>query len=178
MTRLLIILLILVTACGRIKNKADMVVDKTKDKIINELKEPIISNASLFDKFPELKNEKYKIDFKQGVKCEYLPAFYKYYFTYYGNKSKVLDFISQIKCTYTEIVPDTICKRIDFAEFQKGKSGLTDLEKQKTDFFYKYQKLNSTNLELYDCIKTPEHNFIIFDTKTGMIYHMIENFNE
>ena len=38
MTRLLIILLILVTACGRIKNKADMVVDKTKDKIINELK--------------------------------------------------------------------------------------------------------------------------------------------
>ena len=67
-------------------------------------------------------------------------------------------------------MPDTICKRIDFAEFQKGKSGLTDLEKQKTDFFYKYQKLNSTNLELYDCIKTPEHNFIIFDTKTGMIY--------
>ncbi len=38
MTRLLIILLILVTACGRIKNKADKVIEKAKGKIINELK--------------------------------------------------------------------------------------------------------------------------------------------
>lgn len=166
------------TACGRIKNKADQVVEKTKDKIINELKEPAITDARLFDKFPELKNEKYKIDFKQGVKCEYLPTFYKYYFTYYGNKSKVLDFISHIKCTYTEIVPDTICKRIDFAHLQKSVSGLTDFEKQKADFFYKYQGSNSADLELYDCIKTPEHHFIIFDTKTGLIYHLIENFKE
>ena len=178
MYRLLIILMILLSACGKIKNKAEKVVEQTKDKIINEIKKPVIKKADLFDKFPELKDKKFNIISNQGIECEYLPSFYKYYFSYDGNIGMILDFVSHIKCTYSEIIPDTVCKRIDFGDFQKEVSGLTEYEKQRADFFYKYMLSNTADLEIYNCIKTPEQHFIIFDKKSGRIYHMIENFKE
>jgi hypothetical protein len=178
MSRLLIIFLIFLCACGKIKNKADKIIEQNKDKIINELREPVIINSSIFEKFPEFKAKKFKIDLDKGIKCEYLPSFYKYYFTYIGDKNEILSFISHIKCSYSEILPDTICNRIDLLEFQKKISGLTELEKERAAFFLKIGQSNEVDLELYDCIKTPEHHFIIFDRKAGQIYHMIESFKE
>lgn len=93
MIRYLILIWAILTlvSCGRLRNKTDKMIDKTKEvvsdkanslteKIIDEIREPTISDFNLYEKFPELESERYKVSDAVGIKCEYLPSFYKYYF--------------------------------------------------------------------------------------------------
>ena len=170
---------IFLCSCGKISHKAGNIFTQFKEKIVSVLSEPIVSRVSIFEKFPELKDNKYKIIQHEGIKCDYIPAFYKYYFVYKGDLNSVLGFVSRIKCTYTEIVPDTICNKTDISYFKnKFFYEITDLEKRKASFFFYPLLTDTSNLIVYDCIKTPEHHIIIFNKGDSLIYHLVENFRE
>jgi len=186
---IILFVIIFVSACGKINTKIENTIVKTKhvvaeksdlidNKIINEIKEPITSEVSLFKKFPKLENEIFGISQQEGLYCEYLPFFYKYYFKYKGNKDSILDFISKIECNYTEITPDSTFKEIEYCDFENTVRNITNKEKIKAAFFFEYKESDIGNLEFFDCIKTPEHHYIIFNKETGIIYHMIESFRE
>jgi len=186
---ILIITILILSSCERIRNKTDKMIDKTKEvvsdkansltkKIIDEIREPIISDFNLYEKFPELKTEIYKVSDAVGLKCEYLPSFYKYYFTYKGDRDEIFKFINNIKCEYSEIKPDSTIINIKKIDFENQVKDLTEIEIKKAEFFYDYKNQNNDQIEYYKCTKTPEKHFIIYDTKTGQIYHMIENFIE
>jgi hypothetical protein len=167
--------LILFSACNQIKNAKNKSIDKT----VEILKEPIIEDYSLFDKFSELKSDEFKIDSVKGIKCEYIPFFYKYYFRYSGDRKLIQQFISNIQCHYTEIIPDTTFIKSNFTCFEKEiQHGITKYEIEKAKFFFEYRETDSIELKFYTCVKTPEKHFIIFDLKNNLIYQMIENFRE
>ncbi|MCL2131699.1 MAG: hypothetical protein FWH36_04495 [Lentimicrobiaceae bacterium] len=158
-------------SCNEIKN--------TKNKLVEELKEPIIADCFLFDKFPELKNDELKINEIKGIKCEYVSSFYKYYFKYSGDRELIQKYISNIQCRYAEITPDTMLIKSDFARFeQETQNGITEYEVEKASFFFEYKQTDIKELEFYTCTKTPEKHFIVFDVKNNLIYQMIKNFRE
>ena len=169
------ILCVCLVSCNGIKNTKDKIIKKTVDV----LREPIIEDYSLFDKFPDFKRDEFEIDNVKGIKCEYVPFFYKYYFKYSGNRELIQSYISNIQCHYTEIIPDTAFIKSDFACFEKKiQNGITKYEIEKANFFFEYKETNFNELEFYTCVKTPEKHFVIFDKKNNLIYQMIENFRE
>ena len=168
-------ILALLTSCGRAKKKAR----REWEKIVDSLSVPAIKNHSLFEVFPEFKKEEYKIIEAQGILCEYVPFFYKYYFTYSGDMQLVQKHISNIECHYTEIKPDTELVKSSSNYFEeKIFKGITEQEKQMAQFFFAYKNLDLGELEFYTCVKTPEIHYLVFDLKNNFIYHMIENFRE
>lgn len=123
------------------------------------------------------KNE-YNITKVKGIKCDYIGLFYKYYFRYSGDRELIKQYISNIQCRYTEIVPDTTFIETTPAYFEQETQRITKYEYEKAKFFYSYKEKDLKDLKFYTCIKTPEKHFIIFDLKSNLIYHMIGNFRE
>ena len=132
------IIITLLISCDRIR--------KTKDKMSNTvseiLQEPIIEDYSLFDKFPEFERNEFKINEIKGIKCEYMPYFYKYYFKYSGDRELIQQYISNIQCHYNEITPDTAFIESDFVYFEKEVQCSTEYEASKSQFFYAYKDLD------------------------------------
>lgn len=165
---------ILLISCNEIKSTKNNI----KDKLIDELSRPSTKKISLFDIFPKLKNDEYQVTDIEGLQCDYLVFFYKYYFKYSGNRERITEYISNIQCHYSEIVPDTALIKSDPTSFEKETRAMTKYEYDKAQFFFKYKETDVKYLEFYTCIKTPEKHYIVFDTKSNIIYHMIENFRE
>lgn len=165
-------------SCTRIKQKIKDKSGDAKEIIINFIKEPAIKKAVLFDKYPALKAKKYNVVLDDGLECDFIPSFYKYYFRYTGNKAEILNFIANIKPNSTEVESDTICNRIDLNQFKTKTKPLTVYEKRAASFFFDYLKVESNNLEFYSCLKAPEVHYLAIDTKTKDVYHMIDNFWE
>ena len=176
--------LMFLVGCDRIRQKTKenlgKVGQKTWEKFVDRMSEPTIKNYSLFEAFPELKRDEFKINEVNGILCEYIPFFYKYYFKYSGDIPLIKQYISNIEYSYTEIPPDTALVKSNFADFDKKtlKKDMTEYEMQKVKFFFAYKELYLDELEFYTCCKTPELHYIVFDLKNNFIYHMIENFRE
>lgn len=171
---LCIMISVLLISCNKMRNTKD----KAINKLIDVLESPVIEEYSLFDKFPEWKKPEYKITEAAGIKCDYVPSFYKYYFRYSGNRELIKQYISNIQCHYTEIVPDTALIKSTATYFEQETQSITKYESEKAKFFFGYKETNMKDLEFYTCTKTPEMHFIIFDLKKNLIYHMIEYFRE
>lgn len=88
--------------------------DKIKNKLIDELNRPVTKKISLFNIFPKLKNDEYQVTDIEGLQCDYQVFFYKYFFKYSGNRELIAQYISNIKCHYSEIVPDTALIKMVF----------------------------------------------------------------
>lgn len=185
----LALLLVTLLGCQRSKNKIQSKTDEIKDIILHkaqksatiiveELREPSIKKYPLFKKFPTLKEHRYKIKNTQGVKCEYLPCFYRYYFKYQANKEAILDFISHRESHFNEIKPDSICHKITYRSFRRNLKNRTHKELKEARFFFTFHQFDMEDLEFFECIRTPEKHSIIFNNKTKTVYHIIENFRE
>ena len=174
-TLLYMVISILLISCNKIKNAKDKVADKLIEVL---LERPVTEEYSLFDKFPEWKKNEYNITKVKGIKCDYIGLFYKYYFRYSGDRELIKQYISNIQCHYTEIVPDTTFIETTPACFELETQRITKYEYEKAKFFYSYKDKDLKDLKFYTCIKTPEKHFIIFDLKNNLIYHMIGNFRE
>lgn len=165
---------ILLISCNKIRNTKD----KAIEKLVDVLTSPVIKEYSLFDKFPEWKNSEYQIAEAEGIKCDNIALFYKYYFRYFGNRELIKQYISNIQCHYTEIVPDTALIKSTATYFEQETQSITKYESEKAKFFFGYKETDMKDLEFYTCTKTPEMHFIIFDLKKNLIYHMIKYFRE
>ena len=168
----------LLISCNQVKKGKDKAIDMALHQIVEFLSTPSIKEYSLFDRFPELAKDEFGIVEFHGVLCDYPFFFYKYYFTYSGNRELIQQYISNIQCRYSEIVPDTAFIKSDFTHFEKQTQNLAAYEYKKANFFFAYKDTNPEELEFYTCTKTPETHYIIFNTKSGLIYHLIENFRE
>ena len=178
----------LLTSCNRVhkvkdkvREKKDRVVNKALGTIVDFIRESAITDYSLFDKFPELKRDEFKITEIGGILCTYLPWFDKYYFKYTGDSALIQQYIENIECKYTEIEPDTAFVQFtdwDYEQYEKKMQSLTDYEKQRAAFFFEYQNENKENLIFYKCRKTPENHILILDLRTNLIHHLIESFRE
>ena len=121
-TLLYMVISILLISCNKIKNAKDKVADKLIEVL---LERPVTEEYSLFDKFPEWKKNEYNITKVKGIKCDYIGLFYKYYFRYSGDRELIKQYISNIQCRYTEIVPDTTFIETTPAYFEQETQRIT-----------------------------------------------------
>ena len=131
-TLLYMVISILLISCNKIKNAKDKVADKLIEVL---LERPVTEEYSLFDKFPEWKKNEYNITKVKGIKCDYIGLFYKYYFRYSGDRELIKQYISNIQCRYTEIVPDTTFIETTPAYFEQETERITKYEYEKAKFF-------------------------------------------
>ena len=111
------------------------------------------------------KKNEYNITKVKGIKCDYIGLFYKYYFRYSGDRELIKQYISNIQCRYTEIVPDTTFIETTPAYFEQETQRITKYEYEKAKFFYSYKEKDLKDLKFYTCIKTPEKTFHHFRFK-------------
>lgn len=180
-------ILILFCSCQRAKNKGKELIEKSKTEITDVSKKTWKKSINFaFNSFSTTEkvklNDMYinenlpEIDEMKSIQINFPPNFYSCYFKYKSNKTKMLEFLSNLKTKRSDI-SDIKAKKTHGTEIKRNlefiKLEMPEFKKE-ISFFYEIE--NIRNIEFYQCNKYPNANYLAIDIDSGIVYHLIEKY--
>jgi len=101
---------------------------------------------------------------------------YTYQFRYRATPEEVESALMKKTCSYIEIIPDTTLQECS-REYILANMSSRSIESYPTLTEWK-QSNHPDSLVFYKCCRTPLQHLLVFDKKTGFVYHKIYEFKE
>lgn len=135
---------------------------------------PIVFRTSLADSLPDSALKSMQLEPVTGIKIQFLSGKYISYFAYETDMETAVSTISQLPFPMGNSVSDTLCRRISRVDLDTIRETLSQEELEHSTFFWHPE----SNIEIYDCIKSPFRHTLLLNNNTRQVWHRIERMTE